>query len=347
MRLHSCPCRPHASVKCSSFLSPRSASKERPRALKLEPRRVSALSADLSPKCPSDRNNRGTPEKPRGNEQTPRRATGFLSGSEELAVRGSGTHPLYLGVGYATNLPKGTYSGNAVDAFLLQAIGVGVYGNDEPLLHDAVLPARGLPYQVGTSETGADFIVGDGRSESPAALLRIEAGVELRFRGSSSVLGQLLVQGKGVGATSAPQGALVVEGTAEAPVVFTSMNPAPAAGDWQGLYFETLVDERTRIDHAEIRFAGGESLTVGVCVASPGATDSHADCSAVLYLETPPPSAFIQSTLFDTSAGCGVYRGWSGDDVNFVAGNTFTGLAGCEQSNVPTDNNDCSNGACK
>ncbi len=273
--------------------------------------------------------------------------SGFLPGSTALTVRGAGTHPVYLGAGYATRLPTGTYEDNGVDAFLLQSVGVGVYENSAPLLHDAVLPARGLPFQVGPADTGADIVVGDGRTESPAALLRIEANVELRLRASTSALGQLLVNGRGAGATSAPQGALIVEGTADAPVVFTSMQPAPAPGDWQGLYFDTVVDERSRIEHAVVRFAGGETLTTGVCVAAAGAPNADADCAIVFFTEDAPPAAFVNDTTIEQSAGCGVYRGWSGDDVDFTAGNTFRDVEGCPQSNVPTENNDCDTGPCR
>ena len=82
-------------------------------------------------------------------------------------------------------------------------------------------------------------------------------------------------------------------------------------------------------------------------MASPGASSSDADCAVVVYTDDPPPSSFLRESTIADSAGCGVYRGWSGAEVDFVAGNTFSGLAGCEQSNVPTENNDCSNGACQ
>jgi hypothetical protein len=272
---------------------------------------------------------------------------GFSAGSRDLTVRGAGTHPVYLGAGYATNLPAGRYVDNGVDAFLLQLVGAAVYDNDEPILHDATLPARGLPYQVGQADSGADIVVGDGRDESPAALLRIEAGVELRFRRSDVALGRLLVNGKGTGVTARPQGALVVAGTPAAPVVFTSMQPAPAAGDWQGLYFATAVDDRSRVEHAVVRFAGGESLTTGVCKAAVGASNADADCAVVFFTADAPASAFITDTSIEDSAGCGVYRGWSVDDVDFAAGNSFNNLGGCEQSNVPDANNGCDTGSCR
>lgn len=272
---------------------------------------------------------------------------GFVTGSRELTVRGASTHPVYVGAGFATNLPTGQYVDNGVDAFLLQLVGAAVYDNDAPILHDATLPARGLPYQVGPANTGADIVVGDGRDDSPSALLRIEAGVELRFRRSDVALGRVLVNGKGSGATAAPQGALVVAGTPEAPVVFTSMEPTPAAGDWQGLYFATAVDDRSRIEHASVRYAGGESLTTGVCKAAVGASHPDADCAVVFFTAAPPPSAFVTGTSIEDGAGCGVYRGWPVADVDFTAGNTFENLKGCTQSNVPDASNGCDTGPCK
>jgi len=272
---------------------------------------------------------------------------GFIEGSTGLTVRGAGTHPVYLGASHATHLPSLRSIDNGVDAILLQSVGAAVYDNIDPILHDAVIPDRGVPYQVGRADTGADIVVGDGRDESPAALLRIEAGVELRFRGSDSVLGQLLVNGKGFADNIAPQGALVVEGTPDRPVVLTSLQPTPAPGDWQGLYFDTAVDARSRVEHAVIRFAGGESTTTGVCPAAQGAGNGDADCAVIFFTADAPPSAFITDTSIENSAGCGVYRGWSVDTVDFTDGNTFSGLGGCEQSNVPDANNGCDTGPCQ
>jgi hypothetical protein len=271
---------------------------------------------------------------------------GFIDGSTDLTVRGAGTHPVYLGAGHATHLPSLIAVDNGVDAILLQSVGAAVYDNIDPILHDAVIPDRGVPYQVGRADTGADIVVGDGRDESPSSLLLIEAGVELRFTGEN-VLGQLLVNGKGFGDSIAPQGALVVEGTPDRPVVFTSQQAAPAPGDWQGLYFDTVVDPRSRIEHAVIRFAGGESTTTGVCPAAQGAGNGDADCAIIFFTADAPPSAFITDSTIEDSAGCGIYRGWSVDNVDFTATNTFSGLGGCEQSNVPDDNNGCDTGPCQ
>jgi hypothetical protein len=272
--------------------------------------------------------------------------TGFRGSSTGLIVRGAGSHPLYLGAGNATLLPLGDYVDNATPAILLQSVGVAAYDNTEAILHDATLPNRGVPYQVGPADVGADILVGDGRVESPSATLTIEPGVELRFRNSASALGQLFVTGKLVDGGSTEQGALIAVGTADAPIVFTSMKPSPAAGDWLGLSLRVQVSAVTRVEHVEVRYAGGQSLTTGRCVAAPGAANNDADGAVVVSVEREPP-AFLADSLVANSAGCGVYRGWSGGVVDFASSNTFVDVAGCEQSNVPDDLGSCDTGTCQ
>ena len=59
-----------------------------------------------------------------------------------------------------------------------------------------------------------------------------------------------------------------------------------------------------------------------------------------------PPSAFVTDTSIEQSAGCGFYRGWSGGDVDLASTNSVD-AAGCDQSNVPDDNNGCETGPCQ
>jgi hypothetical protein len=93
--------------------------------------------------------------------------TRFDAASSELTVTGSGTFPVYLGAGRATELPTGTYTGNATDAILLQEIGAAGLSNTDAVTADATLHDRGVPYQVGID--GADILVGNGRTEGPDA----------------------------------------------------------------------------------------------------------------------------------------------------------------------------------
>lgn len=272
--------------------------------------------------------------------------SGFVAGSRGLTVTGAGLNPVYLGAGHATNLPEGAYVGNGDDRFLLQSAGPAVYENIDPLLWDATLPDRGLPYLVGFEGTYPSISVGDGREESPAATLTIEPGVELRFQGGATTSAQLIVRGKPDGDGWAPQGTLIANGTASAPIVFTSAEEAPQPGDWQGLYFKNVVSSQTSLSHVRVAYAGGETSSTGLCVSTAGAENNDADCSAVLFLDVPPTQQFITDAVFEHGIGCGIYRGWSGAAVDFTATNTFTDLTGCDQSNVYDDPDGCT-GPCQ
>lgn len=273
-------------------------------------------------------------------------STGFVAGSRALRVTGAASYPVYLGAAFATNLPEGTYAPNGEGAFLLQSIGPAVYDSAEPILADVTLPNRGLPYVVGSGFSSIE--VGDGRSESPKGSLTIEPGVELRFKAASSGRSQLRVRSQRVGTKDIAQGALIANGTETAPIVFTSQSASPAAGDWQGLYFEGTSDARNSMRHARISYAGADSTSTGLCVSTPGAPNYDADCSVILWLDDAPASAFMTNTTIENGRGCGVYRAWKGSAVDFTATNTFRNLTGCAQSNVAPLSGSCdTTGPCR
>ncbi len=273
-------------------------------------------------------------------------SAGFVAGSRALTVTGSGSYPVYLGAAYATNLPEGTYAPNARNAFLLQSIGPAVYESADPILSDVVIRNRAIPYFVG--EGSSSIEIGDGRSESPKGSLTIEPGVELRFKAGSSSTSQLRVRSQRVGARDVAQGALIANGTPSAPIVFTSQSASPAAGDWQGLYFEGEADARNSMQYARIAFAGADSRSTGLCVSTPGASNYDADCSVILWVDQAPASAFITNTTIEDGLGCGVYRAWKGSSVDFTASNTFRRLTGCAQSNVAPLSGSCdTTGPCR
>jgi hypothetical protein len=263
----------------------------------------------------------------------------FTPTSTALALASSGAYPILLGADSASDLPAGTYTGNATDAILLQSAGTAAaFEQGRALLADVTLHDRGVPYRVGL--VPATIIVGDGIQGHPPAKLAIEAGVTMMFtpEGTSSS-SRIQVRGYPDGT---PQGALVVTGTVAKPVVFDSAAATPAAGDWQGLEFRNAIDPATSITHAAIRNAGGPSFAVGVCEWKPGIGQGREDGSVIISLATGVvPTEFIKNTSFENSAGVGVYRAWSVDDVDFLATNMFSGIAGCLQTNVPNAANSC------
>ncbi len=268
----------------------------------------------------------------------------FVPASTGLTIASAGAYPILLGADSASDLPDGAYTGNANDAILLQSAGTSAaFEQGRVLLADVTLHDPGVPYRVGL--VPATIIVGTGVVGDLPATLTIDAGVTLLFTPEvTSSSSRIQVRGHSDGTA---QGALVVAGTAAKPVVFDSASATPAAGDWQGLEFRNAVDPATSISHASIRNAGGPSYAVGVCEWKPGVGSAREDGSVIISLAPDVvPSAFITNTAFSNSAGVGVYRGWNTLDVDFLATNTFTGIAGCLETDVPNASNLCPTTAC-
>lgn len=275
-------------------------------------------------------------------------AARFTADSTNLTVSGSGFYPVYLGADALSELPTGTYTGNARDEILLHDCNTAGYSNNRDIVRDTVAHNRGVPYRVSLEGASSAHIrVGDGREDGPAsATLEIEAGVTMRFSRTRSNSG-ITVLGRSVSGTIVSQGALRVMGTASAPVTLTSAAASPAAGDWRGLYFNDAVHAATRIENAIIEYAGSVSGTRGVCPMD-GANNIDAD-SAVIILLRPEqtPSAFMTGTTIRHSAGGGVYRHWWTESVvDFVSGNTFEDIVGCRQSSLPATRGGCPMPAC-
>lgn len=95
----------------------------------------------------------------------------------------------------------------------------------------AAFPERFYRDAVLTEDTvwrGEVFVEG-GLTVAPQTTLTLEPGTVVRFRRT--------VAGEGAGPLLLVQGRLVVRGSAEAPVRFTSSYSDPRAGEWQGIIF--------------------------------------------------------------------------------------------------------------
>jgi len=260
--------------------------------------------------------------------------------SAGLTITGSGWYPLYTGVGSVSELPSGSYTGNAIDQILLQTYQVAAYDDMGALLSDVTMHDLGVPYRVGT--VSSSIRIGDGLAASPPASLTIEAGVTLLFspQGTGGA-SEILVSSQPAGSGAQPQGALVVQGTAAAPVTFDSAAGSPAVGDWLGLYFSHVIAPKTSIQHARILHAGGTSGAVGICGSTPAAMNGVATCALIVLLDAPPSASFLASSHIE-AAPCGVYRGWAKTDVDFTSGNEFVSVPGCVQTSIPNASGACS-----
>lgn len=230
--------------------------------------------------------------------------------STTLWIQDSGSderpYPVRLEPGVAGTLPRGLSTrGNRREGVLMST--------SKAFSRDDTLRALGLPY----IQRGALYVA--PATDGPPATLTIEPGVTLAFEASA---------GSGVffGSTATRQGQLVAEGTAAAPIVFTSAKPTPAAGDWMALYFRYYPKTGSRVRHARVEYAGGDSGTNGYG-CGPEAADN--DSAVILAGQGDqgaegPDTAFITETTFDHIGGATVIvSGWYGDGPNFSTGNTF------------------------
>ncbi len=236
-----------------------------------------------------------------------REGGGFAPSSTALAITGAASYPISAWGRAAGTIPAGTYTGNAQDAVFIPALG----GYDD-VQDDATFANLGVPYLIG----GQLVVRGDGRLTT----LTIASGTTVRF----ATAARLVVDAPAT--TDPASGALVADG-----VTFTSAAAVPAAGDWVGLIFRGTPSPTSAIAHARIEFAGAPSQASSFGCPSALATD-FSDDGAIVILGNQPAAGFVTTTTIASSAGDGVVRGWTGDEVDFAASNTFSDVARCQQT---------------
>ncbi len=123
--------------------------------------------------------------------------------------------------------------------------------------------------------------------------LTIQPGVKVLFNGNYNLT---------IGAASGDPGALVAEGTSDAPILFSSNKSTPAVGDWQYIGFYTTADTSSILDHCVVEY-GGYSY-------------------GAIYLYNASPT--IQNTLIRKSKNAGIYGYGTGSAGSQINCNTFT-----------------------
>ena len=125
-------------------------------------------------------------------------------------------------------------------------------------------------------------------------------------------------------------GALVAVGTVDKPIVFTSAEPAPAAGDWLGLWFGSIPDPNSRMDQTLVEYAGGASSSgAGGSCLYPGMPINDAG----IRVTEEPATVFITNTTIKDSAAHGIDRGFRSDTKpDFLPSNSFVNVARCQET---------------
>jgi hypothetical protein len=249
---------------------------------------------------------------------------GFATGSTALTVTGSKDEPIAISPLSLSNLPDGDYSGNGVDRIVVTTHErLGVDGQTV----DVTMHARNVPYRIGYYGDVAQLTIGPSAA-SGKSTLRIEAGAELRFAKTFGI------DIPTVDANGALLGEIVANGTAAAPITFTSDEAAPLAGDWVGIFLRGNPTTATLLDHVTIQYAGNTSTGVkDFSCGTPGATSPNETMGALAFASDKPVVAQVLThSVVSDSASNGVDRGWTGAVVDYAASNTFTRVANCAQT---------------
>jgi hypothetical protein len=249
---------------------------------------------------------------------------GFTANSSDVTITGSAGYPIHSWAESAGTIPPGIYTGNGHDEIFLP----GTAGN-EAVMHDATFHDRGVPYHLGNGQTGKTLNVaalGGG-----VATLTIEPGVVIRVTPTG------IITIEPATGTNPARGALIAMGTPSKPIVFTSAAATPAAGDWESLFFGSRPDPNDRLNYVRVEYAGGATVSQGSsCNGRPWE-------AAIRMLGSPAPAnEFISNSTVAYSGGHGIDRGWR-DDVqpDFLATNTFTGIARCRQTQPSASTGAC------
>lgn len=238
----------------------------------------------------------------------------FTPDSASLDVHGSTKAPLRIVPRLATNVPAGTYTGNGLDAIVVETEAYG-----DVTLEDVTFHARGVPYQIGGEKTAGTFVVGGG---STLATLNVDPGVTFAF-----VKGGVLHVDKG--STSSPAtGALVAKGSASQAIVLTSAAKPPAAGDWVGVDFGNVPSATDKLDHVEVHYAGADPQANGFHCMPNGSVSTDEKAAVSIYGQ--PSAGMITNGVFADIAGAGINLAYKGTAVDFLTGNTFTNVTGCK-----------------
>ncbi len=254
-------------------------------------------------------------------------ATGFDATSQALIVHGSAGYPLHIAGRLSDTIPAGTYTGNTHDEIMITAT-----GPLDSIQSNTRWRDRGVPYHIGSGNANPRL---DVTAPSGLATLTIDPGVTVRFEPGGSLRIEPTT------GTNAASGALVANGTAASPIVFTSAAVTPAAGDWQGIWFGQQVAPSSSIQYAHVQYAGAASVSQsGSCVYP---SQSAINDAAIRILSgTMAPAQFITNTTISDSARHGIDRGFVSDTkTDFLPTNTFTNVAGCKETYPANANNSC------
>ena len=150
-------------------------------------------------------------------------------------------------------------------------------------------------------QSGSPYVVTEDVTVQNGVVLTVEAGVEVRF-----------VSGSGLFV----HGALRAVGTPAEPITFTTNAVTPAAGQWEGLFFEADSDDAlTQLRYVSVTYAGQQVLWygqyhrtgIGVYDASPVIEHTTVRHSYGQGLKAIEASLVLSHDIFENNGWSGLY----------------------------------------
>ncbi len=158
------------------------------------------------------------------------------------------------------------------------------------------------------------------------ATLLIQPGATVRFAGEPGGSGQPR-------ARLVVNGVLVAQGTAAAPIVFTSAGKDPHAGDWAGIVLEHSREKTSRISHARIEYAA-TGITGSYAALRVENAIIRNNLTGILALQELSGSIF-DSTISGNTLGISFYQSSAFQIENCTISGNRNGGIGCISGSSP------------
>jgi hypothetical protein len=222
------------------------------------------------------------------------------------------------------SLPSGTYTGNATNEILIVGPNANVFA-------DMTVEDRGIPVRIAYGT----MVVAPAVGATAPVTLTLRPGVVFKFPrlGQPLAPGARVTFGTNGNAPNNLVGILNAVGTAEKPIVFTSGEAVPAAGDWIGVWLNTA--NGSRLDHVEISYAGAPSGIQSNNCRPLNTPDNAALLFGSFSTQYVPTSTTITNSRITNSAGYGIDAMWLAGTFNapdLTATNVFQSNARCRQT---------------
>jgi hypothetical protein len=247
----------------------------------------------------------------------------FTADSDVLQISGSGGRPIHTTMMSLGSIPGGTYTGNGNDEIL-------IFGPSANVLANMTVRDHGVPVRIPFS--GIIYIGPVAPSTAPVTLT-LQPGVIFKFPRVGNQVGARVTFGTNGNAPNNLVGVLNAVGTAAKPIVFTSGEANPAAGDWVGIWLNTA--NGSRLDYVEINYAGGQTG-----IQSNNCRPMNTEDQAGLFVgsfsdQYVPPTNLLTNSRITNSGGFGINAMWLANTFNapnLTATNVFQNNARCRQS---------------